>query len=199
MVANRHDGDLAGSGSSIRGRWRFRPWRAKATAAAAAGERLYRTIVEQARNPEFYQQWEVPDTPDGRFDMIALHAILVLRRMRDDATAANTAQALFDRMFVDFDESLREMGVGDLRVGKQVKAMAKGVYGRIVAYGDALDRKDQAGLAEALRRNVYRSAVPVDDSVARLASYMQREADSLAGTDITALLAGTFRFLPPSS
>lgn len=131
--------------------------------------------------------------------MIALHAILVLRRMRDDATAANTAQALFDRMFVDFDESLREMGVGDLRVGKQVKAMAKGVYGRIVAYGDALDRKDQAGLAEALRRNVYRSAVPVDDSVARLASYMQREADSLAGTDITALLAGTFRFLPPSS
>lgn len=126
MVANRHDGDLAGSGSSIRGRWRFRPWRAKATAAAAAGERLYRTIVEQARNPEFYQQWEVPDTPDGRFDMIALHAILVLRRMRDDATAANTAQALFDRMFVDFDESLREMGVGDLRVGKQVKAMAKG-------------------------------------------------------------------------
>ena len=75
--------------------------------------------------------------------------------------------------------------------------MAKGVYGRIVTYGDALDRKDQAVLAEALRRNVYRRAGPGGDSAARLAAYMQREADDLAGTDIADLIAGTFRFLPP--
>jgi cytochrome b pre-mRNA-processing protein 3 len=199
VFGNRHDADLAGLASSGRG-WRFgRRRRAEAAAAAAAGDRLYRTIVGQARNPQFYEDWEVPDTPDGRFDMIALHAVLVFRRLRGEPAAAVTAQALFDRMFADFDESLREMGVGDLRVGKQVKAMAKGLYGRIVAYGDALDRGDQAALGDALRRNVYRHVGPAAASIERLGGYVRREAGHLAEADTAALIAGDVRFLPPSS
>ena len=199
VLGNRHDTDLAGSPSGRRG-WLFgRRRRAATAAAAAASERFYRTIVDQARNPQFYEEWEVPDTPDGRFDMIALHAVLIFRRLRAEAATAATAQALFDRMFADFDENLREMGVGDLRVGKQVKAMAKGLYGRIVAYGDALDRDDQAALDEALRRNVYRHVNPVGRSAARLARYMRREAERLAEADVDALTGGSFRFLPPSA
>lgn len=130
--------------------------------------------------------------------MIVLHAVLVFRRLRAEPAAAAAAQALFDRMFVDFDESLREMGVSDLRVGKQVKAMAKALYGRIVAYGDALDRGDRAALAEALRRNVYRHVIPAGQSVDRLADYMRREADRLADAETTALTTGSVGFLPPS-
>ncbi|MFO1153488.1 MAG: ubiquinol-cytochrome C chaperone family protein [Rhodospirillales bacterium] len=168
-------------------------------AAAAAGERLYGTIVGQARNPQFYEQWEVPDTPDGRFDMITLHAVLVFRRLRLRPEAAAVAQALFDRMFADFDESLREMGVGDLRVGKQIKAMAKALYGRIVAYGDPLDQGDRVALGDALRRNVYRHASPGEAAVDRLAGYMSVQAEHLAAIDITALMAGTVRFCSPSA
>jgi cytochrome b pre-mRNA-processing protein 3 len=195
-LGNRHEADLAGLPSGWRN-WRFsRRRRVEIAAAAAAGESLYRTIVGQARNPQFYERWDVPDTPDGRFDMIVLHAVLVFRRLRAEPAAATVAQALFDRMFADFDESLREMGVGDLRVGKQVKAMAKAVYGRIVAYGDALDREDQAALGEALRRNVYRHASPAAASIETLAGYMRRQAERLADADAAALIAGSVRFLP---
>ncbi len=181
----------------MRRRWRFGRHRRAESEAAAAGERLYRTIVGQARNPQFYQRWGVPDTPDGRYDMIALHAVLVFRRLSAEAAAAEVAQALFDRMFTDIDESLREMGVGDLRVGKQVKAMAKGLYGRIVAYGGALDSDDQAALEEALRRNVYRHVSPAAPSVERLAGYVRGEAERLADADAAALIAGNLRFQPP--
>jgi cytochrome b pre-mRNA-processing protein 3 len=196
---NRHEAALAGLSSGRRG-WRFsRRRRAEIAAAAAASERLYRTIVGQARNPQFYEHWEVPDTPDGRFDMIVLHSVLVFRRLRGEPAAAAVAQALFDRMFADFDESLREMGVGDLRVGKQVKAMAKALYGRIVAYGGALDRGDQAALGEALRRNVYRHVSPAATSIERLAGYMRREAARLANTDLATLIVGSVRFMPPAA
>src|SRR5690349_8287815 len=82
--------------------------------AAAA---LYRAVVGQARTPAFYVAYGVPDTLDGRFDLIALHMFLVLHRLKTDSLAANLSQALFDIMFDDMDRSLREMGVGDLGVG----------------------------------------------------------------------------------
>lgn len=171
--------------------------RRRRSVTAASARRLYEAIVAQARHPVFYESYHVPDTPDGRYDMILLHAVLVFRRLQRDPGSAELAQALFDIMFTDFDESLREMGVGDLRVGKQVKAMARGLYGRIAAYGPCLDAADAAGLAAALDRNVYRHRPADPARLADLARYVAGEDARLAAAPLAGLAAGRLAFTPP--
>src|SRR5665213_4255614 len=91
----------------------------------------YTSIVEQARSPDLFLHLEVPDTLDGRYEMIALHVFLVLNRLKAEHEAtADYGQALFDAMFADLDRGLREMGATDMGVGKRVKEMARGFYGR---------------------------------------------------------------------
>lgn len=136
-----------------------------------APERLYAQIVAQARQPVFYARLGVPDTAEGRFDMIVLHAILVMRRLRGEGGAGrDLAQALFDALFRDMDANLREMGVSDVAVPKRVKGMARAFYGRAAAYDGAIDAADRPSLAVALRRNVYRNATDADAD--RLAGYV---------------------------
>jgi cytochrome b pre-mRNA-processing protein 3 len=155
---------------------------------------LYARIVAQARRPEFYLGGGVSDTPEGRFELVALHAFLVLRRLRRErARAAPFAQALFDLMFADMDVNLREMGVGDLSVGRQVKAMAEAFFGRVAAYDAGLSGGDDA-LADALRRNVLRGAAPRAEFLADLVAYVRREASSLAAADPDGLLQGDWSF-----
>jgi cytochrome b pre-mRNA-processing protein 3 len=167
----------------------------KAEQAAAT---LYQSIVDQARRHEFYTQLGVPDTPDGRFDLIVAHAVLVFRRLRADEKAAQeVAQALFDHMFADMDENLREMGVGDLGVGKRVKAMAKGFYGRLAAYDAGLSSSTAGVLEAALARNLYRKAEPTPEQLAAVARYLQEEAAALASRPADRLKAGEVRFGPP--
>src|ERR1041385_4793859 len=130
------------------------------SAAPSPAEALYLGLVRQARQPAFYARCGVPDSVDGRFDMITLHmALLLLRLKAEGPAAADLGQALFDTLFADMDRSLREMGVGDLGVGKRVKEMGKAVYGRLAAY--------EAGLAgapgeleAALTRNLYGTVTP---------------------------------------
>lgn len=160
-------------------------------------EALYAAVVAQARSEAFYAECGVPDTVDGRFDMIALHAFLVFRRLtQDHARTAEGAQALFDVMFEDMDRSLREMGAGDLGVGRRVKTMAKAFYGRIAAY-DAGLAGDDSVLAEALTRNLYGTVDPDPDDVARLVSYVRRAAAGLGRCDAGDLVAGQVSFVPP--
>jgi cytochrome b pre-mRNA-processing protein 3 len=157
---------------------------------------LYAAAVAQARQPGFFLHCGVPDTVDGRFDMISLHVHVVLRRLRQGGeTAAETAQAVFDAMFADMDRSLREMGVGDLGVGRRVKAMARAFYGRVAAYDAGLDGGAGA-LEDALKRNVFRAAEPVPGAPAILAAYMRRAARGLANQPLDALLAGRVAFGP---
>ena len=170
--------------------FRRQPWRGVA-------HELYATIVIQARRPEFYLRCAVPDTPDGRFDAIALHAFLVLRRLKHDhSRTAQLAQTLFDIMFEDMDQNLREMGAGDLGVGKRVKAMAQAFYGRAAAYETASAGDDDA-LGKALRRNLYRGTAPGDAEVAAVAAYMRREAAALDALDVERLIEGKLRFGTP--
>ncbi len=167
----------------------------RANEAADPVASLYRAIVAQSRRHGFYERLAVPDTPDGRFDVLMVHAALVLRRLRRDHAATETmAQALFDLMFDDMDENLREMGVGDLAVGKRVKGMAQALYGRLAAYGEALDAADRRRLADALARNVYRAGVPDDGAVAAFAEYMVNVANHLEQTATDELLRGTLSF-----
>jgi len=162
--------------------------------------RIYASMVEQARQPAFYLSLGVPDTPDGRFDMILVHAVLVLRRLkRDHDRTSDLGQAVFDLMFADMDLNLREMGIGDLGVGKRVKAMAKAFYGRAQAYEAGLEEEEKEGdaLTRALQRNLYRNASPDPAHVAAVAGYMRTEARRLDDCGTESLLAGTLAFGPP--
>src|SRR3979411_2634123 len=115
----------------------------KATPVQHWAELAYRRVVEQARRPGFFTDCGVPDTVDGRFELICLHAFLYLHRLkREQQGAAGLGQRFFDMMFADFDRSLREMGTGDLSVGREIKRMAQAFYGRIEAYGGGLSSGD---------------------------------------------------------
>jgi cytochrome b pre-mRNA-processing protein 3 len=156
----------------------------------------YRRVVAQARRPEFFAACGVPDTVDGRFELICLHAFLYLRRLkRDRPRSAALAQRFFDEMFLDFDRSLREMGTGDLSVGREIRRMAEGFYGRIAAYERSLASTDSP-LAAALARNLYGTASPLSAQLAALADYVRREAERLDEQASQALLAGDVAFGP---
>ena len=156
---------------------------------------LYDSLVVQARRPEFYLNCGVPDSVDGRFDMIALHAFLVLRRLkRDHERTANLAQDLFDTMFEDMENNLREMGAGDLGVSRRVKAMAMAFYGRIAAYEAGLAGGDEI-LSDALLRNLYRQRIPEDPGA--MCRYMRTESEALDALDTERLLEGKLAFGPP--
>lgn len=161
-------------------------------------EGLYLSLVAQSRREQFYLAGGVPDTVDGRFDMICLHTFLVLRRLRAEEApdTAELAQATFDLMFQDMDRNLREMGVGDLSVGKHIKGMAKALYGRIAAYEEGLLAEDPALLDAALRRNLFRGTEPDAAQVDAMAAYVCRQADGLAQQATADLLAGKVSFLP---
>jgi cytochrome b pre-mRNA-processing protein 3 len=158
---------------------------------------LYVVITHQSRLPDFYLRLDVPDTVDGRFDMITLHAFLVLHRLKAEGEAAAPfAQAFFDLMFADMDRNLREMGAGDMGVGRRVKTMVTAFYGRVAAYEKGLD-EDGASLAESLQRNLYRGAEIPEESIAAMVGYVKREATSLSAMSFDALAAGKVSFGPP--
>lgn len=162
-----------------------------------AAEHAYGLIVEQSRRPEFFTALGVPDTLDGRFENICLHAFLYLHRLKAEGVAAAVlGQGFFDLMFADFDRSLREIGTGDLSVGRQVKRMAEAFYGRIRAYEDGLAGAD-ASLCAALTRNLYGTTQANDEQLARVAAYLRREVSSLAAQPGPALLSGAVAFGAP--
>lgn len=152
---------------------------------------LYAALVAQARNPVFYTRFGVADTIDGRFDMLCLHGFLVLDRLKAEGSAADQlGQALVDALFLDLDRSLREMGVGDVSVGKRMKTMAQAFYGRAAAYREALGSGDMAALAAAVARNVFAGSTDAEDASREIAAYVKDSAASLGACDLTALRAG---------
>jgi cytochrome b pre-mRNA-processing protein 3 len=161
------------------------------------GYLLYGAAVAAARDPAWYVELGVPDTLDGRFDMVALHAFLLIERMREEPGEEPPAlsQAVFDAMFSDMDQNLREMGVADLGVGKRVKRMWEAFHGRATAYAAALAEAGDAALAAALSRNVWRSAEPVA-AAARLAAATRRQRAHLGAQPFAALRRGEASFLP---
>ena len=149
---------------------------------------LYGAAVRAARRSILYlpppSGFGVADTLDGRFDLVALHVALLIRRLRAQPEPGPAlAQALFDAMFADMDRTLREMGVGDLSVGKKVRVMWEALHGRAVAYESALGAGDRAALAAALARNVWRGSPVAEDAPVRLAAYVEAVDRALAAQD----------------
>ena len=172
---------------------------------------LYRSIVTEARHPEFYLAYGVPDTVTARFDMIVLMVAVVLHRLRaepkgerkgrpkrgDPPDPAARAQELVDLFFSEVDRSMREMGVGDLSMGKRMKKLTHAWNGRFLAYDGALDDDDLAELTAAVSRNVLadvedRSGAPA------LATHVLTAARRLAAAPIADVLAGRVEWPDPT-
>ena len=140
---------------------------------------VYKRTGAWARAPELFEACGIPDTLDGRFDSLALHAALVIDRLRLEPDGEALAQAFFDVMFKHLDLTLREIGVQDLGVGRRIKIMAEGFHGRALAYREAL-AGGPTPLIEVLRRNAYGGKPPADDApVARLEVHVRQVAEQL--------------------
>ena len=155
---------------------------------------LYGAIVAQARDARFYEAYGVPDTVLGRFDLL-LHLSLLLRRLREGN--APLAQGVFDEFCRDMDHNLREMGIGDQGVPRQMRRVGEAFYGRAQAYEAALGAPGEGALAEALARNVYAEAVEPDVAAARLAAYVRQAAAALEAQPLEELARGVVSFPEP--
>lgn len=165
----------------------FRP-----RAAGRIGRALYEAAAAQARTPAFYLQLGVPDTTEGRFELYNLHVALLVRRLRGEGDhAAEVSQALFDAYVDHLDVALREMGVGDLSMGKKMRKLGEAFYGRAKGLDAALKAKSGDELTALLARTVFSDS---GGDAAALAEQVRRTAASLAGQPVEALLEGKVRW-----
>ncbi len=153
---------------------------------------LYRRVAAAARDPDLFARHGVPDTVEGRFEALSLHVFMVTSRLDSlGAPGAALAQEFVDRFFLDLDGAVRALGIGDLSVGKKVKAYARNFYGRVDAYREALaaDAGPNA-LEAALRRNLL--GVPKDSTapVDALAAYVRASRGRLWALDLIAISSG---------
>jgi cytochrome b pre-mRNA-processing protein 3 len=164
--------------------WPFNHFRKPRIAPRGTIEAIYGMIVTQAREPLFYRDLGVPDTVNGRFDLLILHLWMVLGRLKSIEGAAGLSQALFDHFCSDMDDNLREMGVGDLTVPKRMQAFGEAFYGRAAAYDLALTAGEEP-LAQALCKNILNGEGI--ENARRLALYAQSIIAALASLDEVAL------------
>jgi cytochrome b pre-mRNA-processing protein 3 len=158
---------------------------------AAPAERVYADILQRVRQPAFYSTYGVPDSFDGRFDLLLLHLFIVVNRLaREGQAAQEFNQALFDVTFADMDQTLRERGIGDMGVPKHQRRMMKAFNGRMHAYDEALAQGDGA-LSIALRRNLYGT---LEDSevpdIKKIMRYMKQNMAQAAQMPADALMQG---------
>jgi cytochrome b pre-mRNA-processing protein 3 len=173
----------------------LRPFRRSAENRTIAA--LYGMIVTQARLPAFYADYGVPDTVEGRFDLIVLHLVLVLRRLAGVEQGRRIGQRLFDRFCQDLDDNLREMGIGDLAVPKHMRRFGEAFYGRQAAYLRALDAADERDFENALARNMLKDAG--SDAVVRLGRYARAVIGELDAQEEGALVGGELAFPSPEA
>ena len=159
------------------------------------GFELYTASVAAARAPYFYEELGVPDTLDGRFDLVGLHAAILIRRLRSlPPPGVAVAQAVFDAMFSDIDMNLRELGAGDVTISRNMRAMWEAFHGRATAYEAALSAPEPAALEAALARNIWRGGSA--PAAPRLAEIVRGLVAQLDGVPSGELLAGRFKFAP---
>jgi cytochrome b pre-mRNA-processing protein 3 len=158
---------------------------------------LYGAIVAQARLPAFYTVYGVPDTVEGRFELIVLHLVLLLERLSRDDVAVAAGQELFDVFCRDLDHNLREMGVGDLAVPRRMRRFGEAFYGRQAVYRAALTAADDGELENAFARNIFESGV--DDRAVRLARYARALMGRLDAGSGDSFLAGKPVFPSPEA
>jgi cytochrome b pre-mRNA-processing protein 3 len=162
---------------------------------ALAGKRLYAAAAAQARQPELYERLGAPDTVEGRFELYTLHVGMVLRRLKGQGSqAAETAQAVFDAYVASLDDALREMGVGDLSVGKKMRKLGEAFYGRVRHYDEAFGAlPDRAPLEAILQRTVLEGEGRRAEA---LADYAVMAMDKLERQPLDTFLQGDAQWPP---
>jgi len=170
-------------------------------AARKAALALYARIIAASRHAHFYRERSVPDTLDGRFELLALHTVLVCRRLAATGEkGAGLAQDVFDAMIEDLDVNLRELGVNDPSLGRRIKEMARAFYGRRDAYAAALDGGHRPALEEAVARNLYGTLdAPDPQDVIWAADYIEQTAALFQDQDLEAFQSATLRFADPTT
>ena len=149
---------------------------------------LYAAIVAEVRDPFWYRDGQVPDTLDGRFDMVAALTALVLLRLEAEGEAGRAPAVLLTETFIDdMDATVRQLGIGDYVVGKHVGRMVGALGGRLAAFRAG---RESGSLAEAVRRNVFHDAPPSEEALALVAGRLERRAAALDGTPLDELLEG---------
>ena len=151
-------------------------------------------IVAQARLPAFYRDYGVPDTVDGRFELILVHLFLLLRRLDGGQSGRETGQQVFDLFCRDMDQNLREMGIGDLKVPKEMRRIGEAFYGRAQVYEAALASRDPRALRTAIARNILETDDADNIGAVRLAAYVVEAANALAAQDLAAFNRGLVQF-----
>lgn len=170
--------------------------RKKHRTQAQAAKKTYMILAEHARDPVFYENYQVPDNTNGRFDMITAHAALVIHRLKNESLyekndGAKFNQALFDAVFKHIDQSFREHGVGDTGVKIRIKKMMAGFNGRVQAYDKALDTRDEQALIDVVARNIYATATnPNTTDIKALADYLRHQEQFLQTQATPDLLEG---------
>jgi cytochrome b pre-mRNA-processing protein 3 len=174
--------------------WPFNHFRKPRLAPRGTIEAIYGMIVTQTREPLFYRDLGVPDTVNGRFDLLLLHLWMVLRHLRDLPGGVELSQAIFDHFCADMDANLRELAVGDLKVPKQMQKLAEAFYGRAAAYDMALADNSEA-LAQTINRNVLDGENV--ENARRLATYAATAIASLAKEGDSSRLGVSWKFPMP--
>src|ERR1700704_4870898 len=175
--------------------WPFNHFRKPRIPSRGTIEAIYGMSVTQAREPLFYRDLGVPDTVNGRFDLLVVHLWMVLRRLNTIEGGADLSQALFDGFCDDMDANLREMGVGDLTVPKRMQAFGEAFYGRAAAYDQALAAGEEP-LAQALCKNILDGEKI--EKARQLAFYAKAAIAALAGLDDATVQSGSWRFPSPA-
>ena len=150
---------------------------------------LYDKVVEIGRDPFWYREGRVPDTIDGRFDMIAAVLTLVLLRIEEEGKETSQASVMIAELFIeDMDGSIRQMGIGDLMVGKHVGKMMGALGGRLSVFRQAIQEKN--GFDAPVRKNIFHDAPPSENAVPTVATRLERFHQSLVGQSKDAILSG---------
>ena len=155
-------------------------------------QQIYYKCLLASRRPEFYTKFEVADTFDGRFDMLCLIISVYMHKLtREPEKTKEFNQNLFDVMFKDIDLTLREMGAGDLGVGKRVKIMSENFMGRLIKYSQSLENKNSSLLAKALSRNLYRRDV-IANSDNEITTFVLTLSDEIASLKMDYVMSEEF-------
>lgn len=165
--------------------------------------KLFSKIIKQSRISEFYSEFEIEDSLDGRFDLMAVHMIILLDKLdyhNENKKPARLKRILQEIMFDNLDLTLREIGVGDLGVGKKIKVMAEAFYGRMKVYQVAFEKGDTDAISEALLRNLYRGRTLDKGILSNMSAYVQQQHEKIGNQSISEIMSGKVEFnLPEGS
>ncbi len=173
-------------------------WLNRRLGRSRTARKLYGSSVTQARRPVFYANWGIPDTPQGRFEMVVLHLALLVRRLaREGAAGQRLARAVNEQFIVDMDDAMREMTFGDLRVPREIKQVTAALLDRHKAYADALGETPDVKLQQAIAAQLQYLGDSAQFDIVRLADYMRRAASTLDQVSGTRLLDGGLAWPEP--